>query len=256
MKYMLFIFLFQVSVLVSAVENKIIFINTMPKSGSMFISHVLQRNTNYPFVRISLNRFHDDYLQEKLIEENRKYLCLTQEHVDASLKNIQILEKYFSKIVLHLRDPRQQLISWVHHVENWKWNTLPLISEDIQMPCDYFEWEFSKKIDWQIENFLPSLVNWLEEWCDVLDSNQNLDILVTHFEEMKANPQAFFQKIAAFFNIPIGKFSIPYFQKNTLHQRKGKIDEWKRVLTPLQIQRMHEIIPQDLMIRFGWNLLS
>jgi DNA-binding transcriptional LysR family regulator len=41
---------------------------------------------------------------------------VAQSHLAPSLENLQILQHYRLKTVLHLRDPRQALLSWVHHI--------------------------------------------------------------------------------------------------------------------------------------------
>lgn len=236
---------------ISRERNKIIFLNTLPKSGSLFISHVLTSQTGYPGVRISLSRFHDDYIQEDQIRKFFSLNCITQEHIDASNENVQILEKYFSKMILHLRDPRQELISWFHHVEKLQTSDYGIWSQDICPPEDYFIWSLEEKLDWQIENFLPCTIKWIQDWCDVIDSNNNIKVLVTNFEDMKRNPEEFFIQIADFYELPIKQFSIPAFSQNKLHQRKGQIDEWKKVLNNRQKERIAKMIPQTLMERFG-----
>lgn len=238
----------------AAPPTNFIFVNTLPKSGSVYIVNCLKKNLShkgYSFIRISKDRFHDDYLNTSLLShiKNKKYL--SQEHVDASETNLRILKKALPKFVLHLRDPRQAMLSWVHHVEKVQLNHKFLWSEDICPPEEYFTWPFEEKIDWQIEHYLSACVDWIEEWCNAIDSG-GLDILVTTFEEMKQDQDAFFKRILKFYNLNTPDFQTIPFQPGKNHHRKGSVDEWKIVCTPNQIARINEMVSDELLERFGW----
>lgn len=109
------------------------------------------------------------------------------------------------------------------------------------------------KIDWQIEHYLPACVRWIEEWCEVVDKGE-LDVFVTRFEDMVVDTPLFLERIFAFYNIQLpGEVVYAPFRKGQLHQREGKTNEWEQVLTEQQKQRVHEIVPVELLARFGWN---
>ena len=207
---------------------------------------------DYKFINISLNRFHDDYVNEVVLKESINECCITQEHIDASAENIRILGNYLPKFVLHLRDPRQAMLSWLYHVEENKTNHYGVWSDDICPSIEYFSWSLEKKIDWQIENYLPQLVQWIQQWVNIINSKK-FDILVTRYEDLVENPELFFENILKFYNLQDTKTILTKPEKNKWHFRKGQIDEWKTVLNSKQIIRMHELIPIDLLEYFSWE---
>ena len=237
-------------------QNAVI-LNTLPKSGSVYISSVIATSIQpygYHFKRISQDRFHDDHIYEGQIIGAMRSKFVTQEHIDASPRNVQLLKKYCPKMVLNLRDPRQATLSWLHHVQKCGTSHHPCWSTDICPPAEYHRtWSFEQKVDWQIEHYLPAVVKWIEDWVAVIDSGE-MDILVTRFEDLKANPHRFFTEILDFYNLPKKHLAVKKTEVGVAHFRKGEVAEWKRVMTKKQIQRMHEIIPVDLLKRFGWEL--
>jgi len=255
--YLLFVvFVSFFNLLYSNIESDpLIFINTMPKSGSVYIFNVLLnslKQDGYLFTNISENRFHDDYVSVDKIIKATNSRTITQEHVNASYDNLLILEKYLPKFVLHVRDPRQALLSWFHHVEVVSSADYKVWSDDICPPTGYFSWTTEEKINWQIEHYLPRLIEWIQGWIEVLDSKK-INILVTRFEDLKENPTDFFNKIFSFFNIEDHNVALLGFKKGQYHQRNGEIDEWKNVMTKKQIDRMKQIIPLEILKRFGWE---
>lgn len=237
-------------------QDRQILINTIPKSGSVFLKDTIQRNLKpfgFEFCRISDERFHDSAINRKTLLRNIRRPFFNQSHLDPSPRNLVLLKKYLPKFVLHLRDPRQVVISWYHHVEKHQKNHYYLWSDDIQPPDEYFTWNDAEKLNWQIENFLPVLVKWIEDWTAVIDSGK-FQILVTTFEEMIEEQSAFMQKILCFFGYEIDKPEFAPFEPGKLHHRKGRKDEWKEVFSPAQKQRISQLIPPELLARFEWDL--
>lgn len=243
--------------LLFAEETPILLINTLPKSGSMFISKTMDQHLSKSgcrFVRVSDSTAPIDFLNEERILSVKGKEVLTQEHLDASEENLALLKKYIPKFLLHVRDPRQSLISWYHHVDQVKREHEELWYENIRPPKGYFWWSRTKKMDWMIENFLPTQVAWLEGWKKALE-NQDLDIMLTRFEDMQQDPQAYFEEVYAFFGKNIEGLELSAFKSKNkdLHQRKGEVNEWERVLTPRQKKRVSQLVPQELLEYYGWN---
>ncbi|MBS0624217.1 MAG: hypothetical protein JSS62_06325 [Verrucomicrobia bacterium] len=97
-----------------------IFINTMPKSGSVYIISVLEQSLKhfgYQFTRVSQLRFHDDYMDPLMILRMINVPFYAQGHVDATDYNLDVLAIYFPRFILNVRDPRQAMLSWLHHIE-------------------------------------------------------------------------------------------------------------------------------------------
>src|SRR5262249_49844733 len=110
--------------------------------------------------------------------------CVAQNHLAPSLENLQVLQHFKVKMVLHLRDPRQDLLSWIHHTD-WKadggYENESLLYILPRPPAGYFKYSFYRKIDWQIENYLPQLVAWTQRWVEIADAGI-IPILITQQE--------------------------------------------------------------------------
>ncbi|HEY5064923.1 MAG TPA: hypothetical protein VIJ04_08920 [Xanthobacteraceae bacterium] len=174
---------------------------------------------------------------------------IAQNHLASSAENMQLLEQFKPKMVLHLRDPRQALLSWVYHVD-WKSITEP---GSLKMPPGYFEHSMSSKIDFQIEKYLPNLVSWVERWVEIAGQGR-LPILITSQYELRRNEKAFFNAILSFYQIELD-FTPPNLPRTLeeTHFRKADPEEWKRTFTPEQAARATSAIPHALMRRFGWS---
>lgn len=250
--------IFVLGVLNLFASSEAILINTIPKSGSVFLVDCMKKNLEekgYKFLNISDLRFHDSHIKKKIIKRNHHSLFYSQAHLDASPENLKLLSKFLPKFVLHFRDPRQVVLSWYHHVEKHQQNHNHLWSLDIQPPNEYFSWTKEKKLDWQIEHFLPSVVQWMQNWVNILDSRL-LQVLVTTFEEMVEDRSTFLQKIFNFYGLDIPDPKYSSFTPGKLHHRNGKKDEWKYEFTPSQKQRMSELVPVELLLRFNWEIES
>jgi len=229
-----------------------IFINTLPKSGSVYIYSTLCEGLKKSFCRISLNTFPEDIINIKNFKEFVKSNSLTQEHLNASERTIQLLEKYQVKFVLHVRDPRQALLSWAHHLNRYR---LAPGLHDLykpRVPRLYFTWKLEQQLDWLIENHFPHFVQWIADWLKVYKENR-LQMKLMTYEHFHENPNQYFEEILDFYDIPLSAFSIPSIPKEvSTHYRKGMIDEWRDVFTLEQQRRVNELIPEELFSEFSW----
>lgn len=163
--------------------------------------------------------------------------------------DIKALKKHSNKLVIHLRDPRQALLSMVHHINS--------LENPEEKPKGYSDLNQTQQIDWCIYNMTPYIVHWLEDWLTLyaienLDPN-GLKILFTTYDELIEDELKLFHKILDFYEIPITHFNYqPKEKKLSKHFRKGDPQEWRQVLNVAQQQRLNEMIPDDLLTRFNW----
>ena len=114
-----------------------------------------------------------------------------------------------------------------------------------------------KQLDWQIENScVPITIAWINGWLEA-DKNPEFPCEIHYSQQLllNKNEKKHFQNILSFYGLPEEKFiSSPKakFKEGTT-QRKGSVDEWKEVLTPIQIQKINKLIPQSWFQRFGWE---
>lgn len=221
-----------------------IFLNTLPKSASVYIHTLLKEGLRGEQGIISLGYFPYDLIDWRLLNEAVNRGMVTQQHVDPSPMNLTLIKAFLDKIVLHFRDPRQAMLSMYHHINAYR-KKAPLVVHNMYPPIpeEYFDMAFSEQLDWQITNYLPACVKWIEDWFDVVDNDDDLDILVMTYEEFTKDNVAYIHRILDFYGISHDRFTMPDIKKETgVHFRKGHTSEWRDVLSDVQKQRAAEIL--------------
>lgn len=237
-----------------AVLPSILF-NTLPKSGSVFITKTLTQGLGFQHLAVSLGYFPVDLIDWTKLKRAAQGNHVSQEHFDASEMNLQILRHFKPRMVLHLRDPRQATLSFLHHTVrlfneghgDMAFQICPTPGKDF-----YFE-SLSGQIDWMIENYLTGAVKWICDWLAVADA-KGLDILITTYEDFVSDNQALYHRILDFYGIPRERFHAVALAKTMEnHYRKGKVAEWKEVFSPRQRERATAVVTQKLIDRFNWR---
>jgi len=231
-----------------------IFVNTIPKSGSVFIESALCEIAGCKHLTVGTGYFPNDTL---LIHVARRFTqggYSAQQHADCRPNNIAILEKFVSRWVVHFRDPRSVTLSWTHHLDECVrrgWSGL--LDQTAPIPDDdYLSLDFSDRLDWQITHFLPQVVEWTTAWLAYADKNTG-PVLVSRFEDMVADQEAFFLRLLKFFEVsPKRMGDVSRFRSAAAHFRTGEVAEWRRVFSESQKARALAMIPDELRQRMAW----
>lgn len=232
-----------------------IFINTLPKSGSVFTVAKITGALGLDMMKISYGYFPQDLVDIHKIRDFVAGGSIAQEHLDASSLNLAILSLYLDRWCVHVRDPRQAMLSWVHHLNrlhNEGHHTTVEFSMPM-LPDDYFDYSFERQIDYQLENYLCPASKWIEDWVKVSDSG-NYNIKITTYEQLLEDEDKFVSSILDFFQVEEGSYLIPKIDKSMKnHFRAGNPDEWRTVMTKKQCKLAGEILPTSLKDRFSWG---
>lgn len=240
-----------------------IFLNTMPKSASVYIISWIAQSLNLKKIAVGLLLFPDDLVIREKLDVLVKGNVITQAHFPATDINLRFIGARMKKLIVHVRDPRQATLSWVHHldtihrqidVQPGNWSAIEAVTP--ALPADYFRRTFEEKIDWQINNHLPLLVGWTVKWLNAQNEGlYGLDILITQFESFVTDPEETIRSILRHYGISEDRFdwSRAPAKSTEVHFRKGRIDEWRSVFTPEQRERAGKQIPEHLRARFNWN---
>lgn len=245
-----------------------IFLNTLPKSGSVHLWALLGLGLGIERFRIAQGYFPVDLLIQERVARLAQGNCITQEHLPAINRNLIVLYQHgIHKIVVHVRDPRQSLLSLIHHLEkiradgSFEGTDHPLcdnyfsLSLEEQINCDrYFSLSLEEKIDRHIEHYLPFQIQWIKDWLDVSErASAYFTILFTRFEDMLLDKERFINSILEFHNIDPSRYKDPNFDpQKGAHFRKGKAGEWKTVFSGRQAEKATGLIPKKLLDRFNW----
>jgi Sulfotransferase domain len=234
-----------------------ILINTMPKSGSIYLSRMVASSLGIEFSLKPLAHgfFATYFMIPDALERFSGGDVLRQEHFDASPINLTLCGRNIDRLVLHVRDPRQAMLSWTHHVNR----LLKLHPNGInftihQPPDDFLDWPFDDQLDWHIDRHLVSLVAWLRQWLMVDQTKSSLKILWTTYDELVNDERVLFDRILEFHQIPPDRFDFrPPEKTMQVHFRAGQPDEWQSALTAEQKKRCANTIGRDLFDHFGWR---
>ena len=232
-----------------------ILLNTMPKSGSIYIMRVVQRIVGLDFMYVG-NGY--NLIDQIALQSVKKFVgggYVAQNHLAPSVENLQILEHHRLKMVLHVRDPRQALLSWVYHLDRITESNDAsefLLYFVPRTPPGYFALPLSQKIDWQLENYLPDLIAWTKQWVEIADQG-TIPILITDQKDLQSDEKAFFDSILAFYQYNLD-YALPDVPKtDETHFRRADPREWLRTFTPEQAASATSAIPDMLRTRFGWE---
>lgn len=236
-----------------------IIFNTMPKSGSIYIAKTLAASLGIEFREISLSYgfFPNYFIYADELKRINQGNVIRQEHFDASEINLHLLSKYANKLVVHVRDPRQATLSWLHH-----FNRLAAISKNIPYavnytihiaPDGYLDWSFSEQLDWHIHTHLRSLAEWINGWVTCANSTGDVEILFTRFEDLVADENLFMKGILQFYSIPISAFNYSPASKDISNNyRNGEVNEWRDLFNGNQKDLCCRILGDNLLNKFQW----
>ncbi len=234
-----------------------VFINTMLKSGTGFLTKILREHLDLPQYFTTLRGSPNDWILPRYMELFAAGGALSVQHLDASETNLDILAaKGVSKIYLHIRDPRQATVSYMHHLENNLSGELFALRNWIQpfLPDNYAQMDWPQKTAWQAKNHVPGQIHWIQEWVTAAERDPRFDIMIIDFDEFRRNEVATINKVLGFFGIDyqVTEADMPQ-KKDVPHFRSGQTEEWRGVFTPRQQEIHWQLIPESLAARFGWR---
>ena len=232
-----------------------IVINTVPKSASESIWNRLAEGLGLAQCHLSLGLFPECCLIPARVHSAAEGGLVIKEHIPATAHNIGTLaEKGLTRMVFHVRDPRQATLSWAHFVhDDVAMRLMGPIWRKIVPSAATLRDDMPTLIDWCIEHYLPLLIGFMRGWMDLeRDPDSPLDLLFLTFEQFRTEPDRYFARILDFYDIDSGHFAADAAAE-VVHLRKGLLDEWRDVFSEPQRARAWELIPRDLAETFGWE---
>lgn len=240
-----------------------VFINTLPKSGSRYIAAWLCRSLGLSETKVAVSLFPDDLIVREKFDAFARGGQVCQQHVPAKDINLRFIAARMKRVVIHLRDPRQAMLSWTHHLDNFHAHRdlvpacrIGLEAVTPALPQDYFTRSFEAKLDHQIEYHLPALVAWAERWAEAAGSNPyGLDILFTTHRQLVEQPDELMRAVMGHFGIERcwADLGGPPEKAPDTHFRRGEQEEWRGVMSAPQRERMWACMRGSLAGQFGWQ---
>lgn len=234
-----------------------VLITTMPKAGTYYLSRLFSEGLGLRPLIVSNQYFPEDTIYQPRLREFSRGGYVSQDHFPASPINMAHLGHVTEKIVVHVRDPRQATLSYIHFLNDDMFQSN--LSETNKLiyptlPQDFFDRDFSGRLDWGIDYWMPELIAWVEQWVAV-DQQSTVKVRFTRYEDLVEDRESFTSGILDFLGIPQSRFSAPDLKLDAdVHFRKGETDEWRGVFTEQQAARANGFIPSTLSERFSWQV--
>jgi hypothetical protein len=231
-----------------------IFLVTLPKSATVYIANSIASTLGYTLRHtIVTPTFPKNVVWAPMMYDFKRGGLMSVSHMQPDAYNMRtVKEAGLRKGVLHIRDPRAALLSWVHFV-NKRGDSIdagtgsilnPLIERARQV-------SFSDRVDGCIGGFFLDCVAWIEGWMEQLKIDPRMDFLIVNHDELVADEEAYFDRIMKHYNLKAKISTV--VRDETTHFRNGDNDEWRSVLSAKQIQTMNDAIPDWMWDRFGWQ---
>lgn len=240
-------------------RNKIpgIFLNTLPESASHYVWESLAKGLHLNNHRFSISN--QGFFNQKISALGAQRLALggaiSQAHLFSRPGNVKVLKRYFEKIIIHVRDPRQIIFSRLQYLEQPEDQSKFEFALDLRRPFpkDFFERDFTSKADWLIEYDLPDLIQWIEDWLQISQEKEGIDILFTNFHQLYHEPKLFFDNILKFYNLEDIDFQYPSTkQQGELNNEAGPLDKWEHKFNSEQVLKLNQALPDSLKLKFNW----
>ncbi len=204
----------------------------LPKSGTEWISHVLRKYMWSENRRVRGGQWGLDEgsLELSVIEHNLTHGGLCGSHIHPTKQNLDILKYYQPNLLVHVRDPRQTLISAVHFFNNNpKYLHNNLVLQQYGLPAEYLKYELNEQINCLIPTFFRFSLDWIERW-EAIDKQGGISkLLFTRYDEFKDDQNNYFDQIFEFIGLN-KRYELVNPISKERNFRKGSLDEWKNIL--------------------------
>ncbi len=214
------------------------------KSASVSVAAIFGSGFRLPSVCYSLVNL--DIIDSWAADYARGGACYAT-HLIPSLDKVRQLKRAgISKIVVHVRDPRQALVSIVHHLDRYT----------DQMPGLRAQAALGQTVSERAQRAIASYedsIRWISGWVEL---ESEIDILFSTFEDFIADRAAFVERYLDFYGVHRAHFNwgnaFGEHKGVDNHFRSGRTDEWREVLEPAFAARISAMLPPQLIEKFGW----
>jgi hypothetical protein len=226
-----------------------------PKSGTVYLNTVFQRSLGLRNVGLCNGYYPRDYVS---IDRLHRFATdgnqVASSHLDPNPTNLHMLTTLLPRWVVHVRDPRACLLSWVHHVRRLQkeGRHMDLLRVTPTPPASVLNGTLTDCIDWHIDRFYRPLIAWIEAWVEVASASPNR-VMLTEYAALHDDEEALCREIAAFVGYPPSSYRHRAAARTmATHFRSGELHEWQHVFTRDQIRRTTAMLRPELCQRFDW----
>lgn len=215
----------------------------MAKSGSISVGAIL--NSGFSLVSMTYGL---RVIPSWAREYNKGGACHAT-HLIGTDENIsRLIDAGITKAIVHVRDPRQVILSLVHHKVKYE------RTFDEVRKYSYVDMPLPEKVDFVFKNNWEKIIEWIELW---VEASKRMEITFTTFEDFVTDKDRFIRKVLDAYGGPRDYFdydaAITQRSGTDYHLRKGLTDEWREAFTPAQYEFANETMPEHFFEMFGWQ---
>ena len=217
---------------------------TQGKAASVSVASIFNSGFNLPSVAYSFVTL--EVIESWARDYARGGACYTT-HLLPTRRNIACLKRSgIDKVIVHVRDPRQSLLSMIHHVSRYP-------DQLVRLAREFGEKSIAQQIDDLLAVYV-SRVHWILGW---IEAESEMNIMFSTFEEFVQDEERFIRRYLDFYGAPIEHFSyqnaVTRHEGTDYHFRSGEIAEWRDHFPSKQASYLSNWIPRELKERFGWS---
>lgn len=168
------------------------------------------------------------------------------------------------RIVLLVRDPRDALVSWWHHLQRPDIAAARWVHADQEatgaVTSAYRGLDRVGQMDELIENLFPKRQAWLSGWNRIQRSDSRFEVHLVRYEDFRAQPEATLSAILTFLGHD-HSIVLPTIERPAgggidpkTHFRRGESGSHRDELLARQVERLRSLADRDLFSAFGWTL--
>ena len=244
-----------------------ILLNSLPNTGSCYNYQAIRNVFDIPTIMAgSWIWFPNDVAIPSQVKLLAKGGAIAKHHSPASFEFAAPVSYFLDTMWVHVRDPRSVALEWRYSLVTLKAMNQPEILAFLNpryCPKEFFTLSKTEQIEVQVSNMLPDCIEWVLGWLDAAeDPDFKTVILFTTYEDFLEDEDAHWDRFLDFYGIDRSLWTFepytPEAPKNPehfagpCHYRNARVDEWREDLTPDQLERACDMIPDRLLKRFGW----
>ncbi|XOV79290.1 MAG: sulfotransferase domain-containing protein [Aestuariibacter sp.] len=229
-----------------------IIVCTLPKSGTVWINKCLhemtRRNVANDRNYLYNAKFTDEsFFSPDILDSMCRSGGINVGHFMCNEYNSTVLEHFLKnglKLVIHLRDPRQALISWLHHLDK-RVHGKPLLMQLLGLNESYFSKSFEEKIKHLIDTQFVEMCKWVASWKKFSEKVSEDCFLMLPHEQLSLDAEEYSSCFAKYLDVPESMLGLAMKPKDgQAHFRKGVTDEWQQVLSLADKDKMEKIMKE------------
>ncbi|MEP4379707.1 MAG: hypothetical protein ABJ215_00665 [Alphaproteobacteria bacterium] len=212
----------------------------LPFSRSESLAEAMRDAAEFVPVELCNGYFPNDLLSTDAFLQDRR--CVAATYLDASPRNLDGLKLALAAVIVHVSDPRL-IVARRTRLYFEDQGQSQIVEAGLSPPLQ--EGQFtnaSELVDWQIENFVPLMADWIQGWIEFFDKRPNWPIIL--MSEADGDNTDRRREIAATLGVPDSVWEGVPVDKDM---------NWTEVLSDEQAERTIEQFDDKLRADMAWR---